>query len=610
MTQNIEDYAMIGDCETAALVGRDLSVDWLCWPRFDSPACFANLLGTKENGRWVIAPVDPGAKITRNYRGHTLILDTTIETADGVVIVTDFMPTRTPGAHLIRLVRGISGSVKLRTELIIRFDYGSVVPWVRRCDDGSLQAVAGPNRLILRAPLKLRPHGRTHVGEFIVTAGETTDFTLSHGVSYEDVPKAIDPNQALEKTERSWTAWSQPFEGAGEWSEAVIRSLLTLRALIFERSGSIVAAPTTSLPEKLGGSRNWDYRFCWLRDATFTLLALMNAGYANEATRWRAWLIRAIGGEPALVQVLYGLGGERYIPERMLPWLSGYGGAKPVRAGNAATGQLQLDIYGEVLDALYQSRKRRLVTDAADWMLQIELLKHLEKIWELPDEGIWEVRGPRRHFTYSKVMAWVAFDRAVKSIEEFGFVGPLDHWRHLRQHIHDDICAKGFDPEQGVFTQSYGGKELDASLLMMALVGFLPPDDKRLRGTVEAIEQRLMVNGFVRRYDTQTAEDGLPAGEGAFLACSFWLVDNLVLSGRCDDARGLFERLLALRNDLGLLSEEYDIAAKRLVGNFPQAFSHIALINSAYNLAHAAKPAEQRSGTKSPEAGEDRFALF
>ena len=610
MTQNIEDYAMIGDCETAALVGRDLSVDWLCWPRFDSPACFANLLGTKENGRWVIAPVDPGAKITRNYRGHTLILDTTIETADGVVIVTDFMPTRTPGAHLIRLVRGISGSVKLRTELIIRFDYGSVVPWVRRCDDGSLQAVAGPNRLVMRAPLKLRPHGRTHVGEFIVTAGETTDFTLSHGVSYEDVPKAIDPNQALEKTERSWTAWSQPFEGAGEWSEAVIRSLLTLRALIFERSGSIVAAPTTSLPEQLGGSRNWDYRFCWLRDATFTLLALMNAGYANEATRWRAWLIRAIGGEPALVQVLYGLGGERYIPERMLPWLSGYGGAKPVRAGNAATGQLQLDIYGEVLDALYQSRKRRLVTDAADWMLQIELLKHLEKIWELPDEGIWEVRGPRRHFTYSKVMAWVAFDRAVKSIEEFGFVGPLDHWRHLRQHIHDDICAKGFDPEQGVFTQSYGGKELDASLLMMALVGFLPPDDKRLRGTVEAIEQRLMVNGFVRRYDTQTAEDGSPAGEGAFLACSFWLVDNLVLFGRCDDARGLFERLLALRNDLGLLSEEYDIAAKRLVGNFPQAFSHIALINSAYNLAHAAKPAEQRSGTKSPEAGEDRFALF
>ncbi len=610
MVQKIEDYALIGDCQTAALVGRDLSIDWLCLPRFDSSACFANLLGTKENGRWLIAPADPAAKITRSYRGHTLILDTTIETKDGVAVVSDFMPTRTLGRHLIRLVRGVSGSVKLRTELIIRFEYGSVVPWVRRCDDGSLQAVAGPERLVLRASTRLHPHGRTHVGEFTVIAGETTDFTLSFGVSYEDVPKAIDPYAALEQTERSWDAWSKPFEGAGEWSEAVIRSLLTLRAMIFQPSGGIVAAPTTSLPEQLGGSRNWDYRFCWLRDATFTLLALMNGGYADEATRWRAWLIRALGGEPGLVQVLYGLGGERCIPERTLPWLSGYGGATPVRAGNAAAGQLQLDIYGEVLDAFYQSRKRRLVTDAADWMLQIELLKHLETIWELPDEGIWEVRGPRRHFTYSKIMAWVAFDRAVKSIEEFGFVGPLDHWRHLRQHIHDDICAKGFDPEQGAFTQSYGAKVLDASLLMMALVGFLPPSDKRVRGTVDAIEWRLMVDGLVCRYDTRTAGDGLPEGEGAFLACSFWLVDNLVLLGRLEDARGLFERLLALRNDLGLLSEEYDPAAKCLVGNFPQAFSHIALINSAYNLARAAKPAEQRSGAKAPETGEDRFALF
>jgi GH15 family glucan-1,4-alpha-glucosidase len=610
MVQKIEDYALIGDCQTAALVGRDLSIDWLCLPRFDSPACFANLLGTKENGRWLIAPVDPTAKITRNYRGHTMILDTTIETKDGVAVVSDFMPTRTLGRHLIRLVRGVSGSVKLRTELIIRFEYGSVVPWVRRCDDGSLQAVAGPERLVLRASTRLHPHGRTHVGEFTVFAGETTDFTLSFGVSYEDVPKAIDPYAALEQTERSWDAWSKPFEGAGEWSEAVIRSLLTLRAMIFQPSGGIVAAPTTSLPEQLGGSRNWDYRFCWLRDATFTLLALMNGGYADEATRWRAWLIRALGGELALVQVLYGLGGERCIPERTLPWLSGYGGATPVRAGNAASGQLQLDIYGEVLDAFYQSRKRRLVTDAADWMLQIELLKHLETIWELPDEGIWEVRGPRRHFTYSKIMAWVAFDRAVKSIEEFGFVGPLDHWRHLRQHIHDDICTKGFDQEQGAFTQSYGAKVLDASLLMMVLVGFLPPDDKRVRGTVDAIERRLMVDGLVCRYDTRTAEDGLPKGEGAFLACSFWLVDNLVLLGRLEDARSLFERLLALRNELGLLSEEYDTAAKCLVGNFPQAFSHIALINSAYNLARAAKPAEQRSGAKAPETGEDRFALF
>ena len=610
MTQTIEDYAIIGDCQTAALVGRDGSVDWLCWPRFDSPACFANLLGTRENGRWLIAPVDPGAKITRNYRGHSLILETTIETADGAAIVTDFMPTRTHGTHLIRLVRGIRGTIRLRAELIIRFEYGSVVPWLRRRDDGSLQAVAGPDLLVLRTPIKLRPQGRTHAAEFTVTAGETTDFTLSYGISYEEVPKAIDPYHAFEQTEHSWTTWSQPFEGVGPWSDAVIRSLLTLRALIFQKSGGIVAAPTTSLPEKLGGPRNWDYRFCWLRDATFTLLALMNGGYADEARQWRAWLIRALGGEPALVQVLYGVGGERHIPECTLPWLSGYGGARPVRVGNAATGQLQLDIYGEVLDAFYQSRKRRLVTDAKDWMLQIELLKHLEKIWELPDEGIWEVRGPRRHFTYSKMMAWVAFDRAVKSIEEFGFVGPLDHWRHLRQHIHDDICAKGFDPEQNAFTQSYGAKELDASLLMMALVGFLPPDDKRLRGTVEAIERRLVVDGFVRRYDTQTAEDGLPAGEGVFLACSFWLVDNLVLLGRLDDARSLFERLLALRNDLGLLSEEYDPAANRLVGNFPQAFSHIALINSAYNLARAAKPAEQRSGIKAPEEGEDRFALF
>jgi GH15 family glucan-1,4-alpha-glucosidase len=578
MTLNIEDYAIIGDCQTAALVGRDLSVDWLCWPRFDSPACFANLLGTTDNGRWSIAPADPSAKITRAYRGQTLILETTIEAADGVAVVTDFMPSKGQGSHLVRLVRGISGSVKLRTELIIRFGYGAVVPWVRRYDDGSLRAVAGPDRLVLRTPIGLRPRGRTHAAEFNITAGETVDFTLSHGVSYEGVPTAIDPYQALEQTERNWSAWSQPFEGAGQWSDAVIRSLLTLRTLIFEPSGGIIAAPTTSLPEQLGGSRNWDYRFCWLRDATFTLL--------------------------------YGLGGERYTLERTLPWLSGYAGSKPVRVGNAAAGQLQLDIYGEVLDALYQSRKRRLVTDAADWMLQIELLKHLETIWELPDEGIWEVRGPRRHFTYSKIMAWVAFDRAVKSIEEFGFVGPLDHWRRLRQRIHDDVCAKGFDPEQGVFTQSYGSKELDASLLMIALAGFLPPEDNRVRGTVEAIERRLMVDGLVRRYDTQTAADGLPGGEGVFLACSFWLVDNLVLLGRLDEARGLFERLLALRNDLGLLSEEYDPVAKRLVGNFPQAFSHIALINSAYNFARAAKPAEQRSGATVPEAGEDRCVLF
>jgi GH15 family glucan-1,4-alpha-glucosidase len=601
MVQKIEDYALLSDCQTAALIGRDLSVDWLCFPRFDSPACFANLLGTSENGRWVITCDDPGAAITRSYRGHTMILDTTIKTASGVAIVTDFMPANVKGSHLVRLVRGISGSVKLHTELIIRFEYGSAVPWVRRFADGSLHAVAGPDRLVLRTPVRLHPKGRTHIGEFIASEGETTDFTLSYGISYEEEPKAIDPYLALEQTERSWTAWSQRAEAAGQWSEAVIRSLLTLRALIFQPSGGFVAAPTTSLPEQPGGSRNWDYRYCWLRDATFALLALMSAGYAGEAMRWRSWLIRALGGEPALVQVLYGLGGERDLPERTLPWLSGFGGAKPVRIGNAATGQLQLDIYGEVLDAFYQSRRRRLVRDATDWMLQVELLKHLEKVWDQPDEGIWEVRGPPRHFTYSKVMAWVAFDRAVKSIEEFGFVGPLDHWRRLRQRIHDDVCANGFDAEQNTFTQSYGGKELDASLLMIALVGFLPPSDKRLCGTIDAIERHLMVDGLLCRYDTRTGADGLPAGEGAFLACSFWLVDNYVLLGRLKDASDLFERLIALRNDLGLLSEEYDTKTKCLTGNFPQAFSHIALINSAYNLAHAIKPAEQRSGIKAPE---------
>jgi GH15 family glucan-1,4-alpha-glucosidase len=606
----LEDYGIIGDCESAALVGRDGSIDWLCWPRFDSPACFANLLGSKENGRWLIAPVDPSAKVTWAYRGHTLILETRIETAEGVAVITDFMPGKVEGPHLIRLVRGVRGSVKLRTELIIRFGYGAVAPWVRRRDDGSLHAVAGPHRLVLRTPVRLTAKGRTHVAEFTVVAGEATEFTLSYAVSYEDVPKAIDPYQALSQTERTWNTWARSFDGAGQWSEAVIRSLLTLRALIFQPSGGIAAAPTTSLPEKLGGERNWDYRFCWLRDATFALLALMNAGYAEEARRWRSWLIRALGGEPALVKVIYGLGGERDFPEHTLPWLSGYASSQPVRVGNAAVDQLQLDIYGEVLDAFYQSRKRRLVTDAADWMLQHELLKHLEKIWEEPDEGIWEVRGPRRHFTYSKIMVWVAFDRAVKSIEEFGFVGPLDHWRRLRQHIHDDICAKGFSTELGAFTQSYGAKDLDASLLMMSLVGFLPPTDKRVHSTVEAIERHLTVDGLVSRYDTRVGTDGMPAGEGTFLACSFWLVDNLVLLGRLNDAHALFERLLSLRNDLGLLSEEYDSTSKRLIGNYPQAFSHIALINSAYNLFRAEKPAEQRSGAKAPEAGEDRFALF
>ena len=602
MALKIEDYAIIGDCETAALVGRNGSIDWLCWPKFDSTACFANLLGSKDNGRWLIAPCDQNAKVTRRYRGHTLILETTIETANGLAIVTDFMPTKIRGTHVVRLVRGIRGAVGFRTELIVRFDYGSVAPWMSHDKSGSLRAVAGPDLLLLRAPIKLRPEGMTHVGEFTVSAGECIDFTLSYGLSYQDAPRPIDPHKALEQTERTWIAWSATSACAGQWSEAVMRSLLTLRALIFQPSGGIVAAPTTSLPEKLGGWRNWDYRFCWLRDATFTLLALMNAGYANEAIKWRKWLVRAIGGEPSAVQILYGIGGERRSPELPLPWLAGYEGSRPVRIGNAAAGQLQLDIFGEVLDAFYHGHKRELVDGDDDWPLVCALLQHLETIWRQPDEGIWEVRGPRRHFTYSKVMAWVAFDRGVRSIEEFGFKGPLHHWRRLRQTIHDDVCENGFDPELGAFTQSYGARQLDASVLMIALVGFLPPEDKRVRGTVEAIERHLMVDGFVRRYDTGAVDDGLHAEEGVFLACSFWLVDNLVLLGREDDARQLFKRLLALRNDLGLLAEEYDPASKRLVGNFPQALSHIALINSAYNLAHAEKPAEQRSGAKAVEA--------
>lgn len=596
MTLKIEDYALIGDCETGALVSREGSIDWLCWPRFDSGACFANLLGSPENGRWFIAPVDSDAIITRAYRGHSLILETTVETTDGLAVVIDFMPMKIRGSHLVRLVRGLRGKVAFRTELIVRFNYGSIKPWIRRRKDGSLEAVAGPDLLTLRTPVKLLPENWTHAGVFTVSVGETIDFTLSYGLSYHEAPGPIDPQKALEQTESAWTVWSAAGASAGRWSEAVTRSLITLRALIFEPSGGIVAALTTSLPEKLGGSRNWDYRFCWLRDATFTLIALMNSGYAKEALRWRQWLARAIGGEPALAQILYGIGGERNIPELSLPWLSGYAGSQPVRIGNAAVNQLQLDIFGEVLDAFYQSRKRELAACDEDWPLQCALLDHLETIWREPDEGIWEVRGPRRHFTHSKVMVWVAFDRGVKSIEEFGLPGRLEHWRCLRQTVHDDVCANAFNAELGAFTQSYGATELDASALMIPLVGFLPPEDIRAKGTVDAIMRRLMVDGFVRRYDTRAGDDGLPSGEGMFLACSFWLVDNLVLLERRDEAIRLFERLLSARTDLGLLAEEYDVLSGRLVGNFPQAFSHIALINSAYNLAHAEKPAEQRSG--------------
>ena len=595
MASNIEDYALVGDCETAALIGRDGSIDWLCWPRFDGGACFAALLGTAENGRWLIGSNDAGARITRRYRDHTLILETDIETADGAATIIDFMPPRGKASDVVRLVVGRRGKLTIRTELIIRFDYGSLVPWVTHLQDWSLVAIAGPDMVVLRTPVKLRGKDRRHIAEFVVSAGQTIPFVLTYGPSHLPPPEQIDPLKALADTERFWRDWSSRVETAGEWSEPVNRSLITLKALTYRPTGGIVAAATASLPEQLGGSRNWDYRYCWLRDATFTLLALMNSGYYEEAEAWRAWLLRAVGGDPAQVQIMYGLTGEHRLTEWEVPWLCGFEGALPVRIGNAAAGQLQLDVYGEVMDALYQGRSGKIGADEAAWALQQELLKHLETIWRQPDEGIWEVRGGRQQFTYSKVMAWVAFDRAIKSTERLGVRGPADRWRALRKEIHNEVCAHGFNSEIGAFVQSYGSKQLDASVLLIPLVGFLPSTDARVRSTVEAVERRLLVDGLVMRYDTNATMDGLTGNEGAFLACSFWLADNLVLLGRDDDARRLFERLLSLRNDVGLLSEEYDPHAKRLVGNFPQAFSHITLINTAHNLTRSEKPAKQRS---------------
>jgi GH15 family glucan-1,4-alpha-glucosidase len=597
MPARIEDYALLGDCETAALVSRDGSVDWLCWPRFDSGACFAALLGGPEHGRWRIAPADASARVRRRYRENTLILETEFEAADGAVTLIDFMPLRGFNSDLVRMVAGRRGRVAMRTELIVRFDYGSTVPWVTRLDDGSLRAIAGPDMLTLRTDTPLRGEGLTTVGEFAVGAGETAAFVLTYAPSHHVPPAPVDPRAALADTEAFWRTWAGRCSYTGEWSNAVIRSLVTLKALTYRPTGGIVAAPTTSLPEQLGGTRNWDYRYCWLRDATLTLLTLMDAGYYDEAAAWRDWLLRAAAGSPAQLQIMYGLGGERRLPEWTVPWLPGYEGSAPVRVGNAAHGQLQLDVFGEVLDALYHARKGGLPASAEARKLGKALVTYIEEIWEEPDEGIWEVRGERQHFVHSKVMAWVALDRAVKIAEELGTDGALDRWRALRQRIHGDVCRHGFNEELGAFVQAYGSRQLDASLLLMPLVGFLPPDDPRVRGTVEAIERRLMVDGLLHRYDTSTEVDGLPPGEGAFLACSFWLADNYVLLGRRDDARQLFERLLDLRNDVGLLSEEFDSRARRLVGNFPQAFSHVALVDTALNLAHAHRPAEQRAAT-------------
>jgi GH15 family glucan-1,4-alpha-glucosidase len=594
MAARIEDYAMIGDCQTAALVSRDGSIDWFCAPRFDSEACFAALLGSPEHGRWSIAPRTK-ARVSRRYRPDTLVLETQFETADGAATLIDFMPTGLRRSSIVRLVVGTRGTVTMSTELILRFGYGAVVPWVTRLEDGVMRAIAGPDMAILRTPVHLSGKGMTTVGEFSINKGDTIPFVLSYLPSHRPLNAPFDPTRALQETETFWRDWAAKCRPAGQWSDAVRRSMITLKALTYMPTGGMVAAPTTSLPEHLGGERNWDYRFCWLRDATLVLLGAMNAGYYEEARAWREWLLRAVAGSPDQLQIMYGIAGERRLTEWTAPWLPGYENSAPVRIGNAAYSQLQLDVFGEIMDVHYQARRGGVSDDDSGWDAQLKFLEHLQKIWTEPDEGIWEVRGESRHFTYSKVMAWVAFDRSIRSAETFGLRGPVDEWRELRDEIHREVCAKGFDRKLGTFVQSFGSEQLDASLLLLPAVGFLPISDPRVKATIAAIERRLLRDGFVMRYDTEETDDGLPPKEGAFLACSFWLVDAYILQGRTADANRLFRNLIALRNDLGLLSEEYDQRAQRLVGNFPQAFSHLALVNSAYNLTRAEKPVEQRA---------------
>jgi GH15 family glucan-1,4-alpha-glucosidase len=597
MPSRIEDYALIGDCKAAALVARDGSIDWLCWPRFDSDACFAALLGTASHGRWLIAPQDGEARVTRRYRRNTLILETYFECGEGAVTLVDFMPMGAADSSIVRVVIGERGRVVMHTELTLRFGYGAIVPWMEKLEDETLRAIAGPDMVVLRTPVAMIGRNLTHVGEFAVAAGERVPFVLTYGPSHLPQPAALDAAEQLAATEACWSEWAAKCRPAGRWSDAVVRSVITLKALTYAPTGGIVAAPTTSLPEQLGGVRNWDYRFCWLRDATFTLLATMNAGYYEEAQAWRDWLVRAVAGSPQQAQILYGIAGERRTTEWEVPWLPGYEGSAPVRIGNKAHEQLQLDVFGEVMDAFYQARRGGLERSEAAAAVQLAFLEHLEKVWREPDESIWEVRGAPRQFTYSKLMTWVAFDRAVKSHELFG---RGDHpraqrWRALRAEIHDDVCRHAFDASLGSFVQSYGSRELDASLLQIPIIGFLPADDPRVLGTMVAIERDLMADGLVLRYRSETSPDGLPPGEGAFLACSFWLVDAYVLQNRWEEARALFDRLVGLSNDVGLLSEEYDPRSGRLVGNFPQAFTHVALINSAFNLTRATYPAEEQA---------------
>ncbi len=593
----IKDYGLLGDTQSAALVGRDGSIDWLCLPRFDSGAVFAALLGTPEHGRWLISPAGRVTGIRRGYQGETLILETEMDTDDGTIRLVDFMPPRGEAPDVVRLVEGVTGRVPVRMELRLRFDYGRVVPWVRQADD-AVVAIAGPDSCWLHTPVECHGQDLTTVAEFMVEPGDRVPFVLTWRESHLPPPRPVHADHALRDTEEYWNRWVAQCSYDGRWRDAVIRSLITLKALTYAPTGGIVAAPTTSLPEQLGGVRNWDYRFCWLRDATITLQALMYAGFEAEARDWRQWLLRSIAGDPAQVQIMYGVAGERRLPEYVVDWLPGYDGT-PVRIGNQAVNQFQLDVYGEVMDALYQARQTGVSEDASTWALQKALMRTVAERWREPDEGIWEMRGGSRQFTHSKLMAWVAVDRAVRSVEMFGLQGPIDDWRLLREEIRSDILQYGYDPVRRTFTQYYGSMELDAALLMVPLVGFLPADDERVRGTVAAIENELVVDGFVQRYTqhAETSTDGLPPGEGAFLACTYWLADNYSLMGRTEEAITLFERLLELRNDLGLLSEEYDPATGRLVGNFPQAFSHVPLINTARNLSSNGGPAEQREQT-------------
>ncbi len=595
MALRLEDYALLGDTETAALVGSDGSIDWLCLPRFDSGACFAALLGKPEHGRWKIAPRGRAVASHRRYRPGTLVLETELESEEGAIRLIDFMPPRDDQLNVVRIVEGVRGRTPVRMELVIRFDYGLLVPWVRQVGGGELRAIAGPDALTLRTPIATRGEDLTTVAEFTVGPGERVPFVLVWHRSWQAPPPALDPEDQLRDTEKFWRDWSDKCSYRGPWRDEVVASLRVLKALTYDPTGGLVAAPTTSLPERPGGVRNWDYRYCWLRDSTMALYALRLGGYPDEAVAWREWLLRAVAGDPATLQIMYGVTGDRRLTELELPWLPGYEGSRPVRIGNDASRQLQLDVYGEVIDTLYQAARTDIGPNEWAWQLQAKLLDFMADNWRAPDEGIWEVRGPRRHFTHSKVMAWVAFDRAVRAVEEgrHGLGGPVATWRRIRDEIHADVCRNGYDATRNTFTQSYGSTEIDASLLMLPIVGFLPIEDPRVVGTVAAVERELVRDGFVLRYKAPGV-DGLPPGEGAFLACTFWLADAYGMLGRRAEAVRLFERLLGLRNDVGLLSEEYDATAQRFLGNFPQAFSHTALVNSA--LALTAGPGGVPSG--------------